>query len=477
METKSLDSLLQELWAIQHTPSKYTNISFEDILLEAFEVAYPSEQAPSEGFNPNKPTEVSDVRHYLYAFPMLVTMLTSRAEVEGSGITSEADISSQVKDEGVQIYSDANISGSRTLGVSASKEAFKDLGKHLNLVAQLASSQKSHTQIDTLFHHDKPITELGVELKARMSQEHDRPITENMSSQVKKSVIFQDVSSKASEKVPTQELYGSAGVLEIKKGKEHSANTNSKPQYWVGKASFEEPVFEKVSFPSAFTWSEEELHGNFNTRFGYDSVSRMKFSAFMNVEEAVAEESSYTLDVKGSSKTFQNNTLVPNDGEGWEHLYKKGNDEVEKDTNLGKEEKGAELLLEETISNIRVNEEGLQKVERVEKPQTQHIYEAKHLSVRLEEGSVRLVLTGDRLRLTINLREDLYMQPTAFEVQKLVQSLQSLGLNLELLKLNGSSLYSSDHRHGTKREDREKTYQLSLPEFTEEATKGFSLYL
>ncbi|MCX8076274.1 MAG: hypothetical protein N3C57_04500, partial [Aquificaceae bacterium] len=60
--------------------------------------------------------------------------------------------------------------------------------------------------------------------------------------------------------------------------------------------------------------------------------------------------------------------------------------------------------------------------------------EHRRLSMHLEEANVRMNLLGDRLRLYINMAEEAYRQPTALEVQRLVQSLQNLGYNLEVLK-------------------------------------------
>ncbi len=118
-----------------------------------------------------------------------------------------------------------------------------------------------------------------------------------------------------------------------------------------------------------------------------------------------------------------------------------------------------------------------QQVERIERPQATYFHEPKRVNLHLEEGSVKFTLFGDRLRLFINLREDFYGEPTALDVQRLVQSLQNLGLNLELLRLNGSNLYSSDHRQGSKRDTKEKLSNPSISELSEDVKRSFSLYL
>lgn len=118
-----------------------------------------------------------------------------------------------------------------------------------------------------------------------------------------------------------------------------------------------------------------------------------------------------------------------------------------------------------------------QQVERIERPQPTYFHEPKHVNLHLEEGSVKFTLFGDRLKLFINLKEDFYRQPTALDVQRLVQSLQNLGLDLELLRFNGSNLYSSDHRQGSKRDTREKLNNPSISELSEDVKGSFSLYL
>jgi len=118
-----------------------------------------------------------------------------------------------------------------------------------------------------------------------------------------------------------------------------------------------------------------------------------------------------------------------------------------------------------------------QQAERIERPQPTYFHEPKHVNLHLEEGSVKFTLFGDRLKLFINLKEDFYRQPTALDVQRLVQSLQNLGLELELLRFNGSNLYSSDNRQGSKRDTREKLNNPSISELSEDVKGSFSLYL
>ncbi len=279
--------------------------------------------------------------------------------------------------------------------------------------------------------------------------------------------------------------------MDDKEGVEHNINAISKSHEQIVKVSYERPVSEKEPFSPVATRSEEMAYRSFyprtfdvpkmfngeikqseNARPEHDKFIGSKSLSFMNIEEF--KVSPDCLDVEEPFKTSEDGPFsqvyksVNRDIKDWGGLPWKGYDE---------EEKEVKLLVEEPINTMRFKEDGPQKVEKVEKPQTQPLYEIKRINMFLEEGSVRLMLSGDRLRLSINLKEDLYMQPTAFEIQKLVQSLHNLGLNLEVLKLNGSSLYSSDQRHGQKKEDRERAHQLSLPEFKEENPKSFSLYL
>lgn len=119
------------------------------------------------------------------------------------------------------------------------------------------------------------------------------------------------------------------------------------------------------------------------------------------------------------------------------------------------------------------------KIESVRRHEPIINHEPKQISIKLDEAFLKLNLLGDKLRLSINLKEEAYRQPTEFEVQRLVQSLQNLGFNLEVLKLNGSMLYYSDQRH-SKREDRERNFSGIAGEevkVSKEEKKSFSLYL
>lgn len=127
---------------------------------------------------------------------------------------------------------------------------------------------------------------------------------------------------------------------------------------------------------------------------------------------------------------------------------------------------------------MSIKQEGT-KVESIKRQEFVISHEPRQINIKLEEAFLKLNLFGDRLRLSINFKEEVYRQPTEFEVQRLVQSLQSLGFNLEVLKLNGSMLYYSDQRQ-SKREDREKNFLGTIGEGTKvskEEKKSFSLYL
>ncbi|MFN7064933.1 MAG: hypothetical protein ACK4OF_02110 [Aquificaceae bacterium] len=119
---------------------------------------------------------------------------------------------------------------------------------------------------------------------------------------------------------------------------------------------------------------------------------------------------------------------------------------------------------------------GATKTEAVEKQPLAKDYEAKRLNINTEEANLKLNFFGSRLKLYIDLKEDIYRPPTNYEVQRLVQSLQSLGFHLEVLKLNGSLLYSSDNRYGNKKEDRNKTF-LSFTNDIHNREEGFNVYL
>lgn len=116
----------------------------------------------------------------------------------------------------------------------------------------------------------------------------------------------------------------------------------------------------------------------------------------------------------------------------------------------------------------------VEKTEGIQKLFVSQHFDTKRVRIQLEEGQVRFVLSGDKLKLYINLKEQVYEPPTSFEVHRLVQSLQSLGITTEVIKFNGSNLYSAEYRHGRK-EDRERNQSSS--DFSKESAESFSLYL
>ncbi len=117
------------------------------------------------------------------------------------------------------------------------------------------------------------------------------------------------------------------------------------------------------------------------------------------------------------------------------------------------------------------------KVETVEKPQVFQSYEPKHVAIRLDEANARLILLGERVKLHLNLNENLYRTPTNYEVNQLIHSLQSFGLTVEVLKLNGNSLYNQDHRQGGRKNYREDTPLKQASSLELELKGGFRAYL
>lgn len=146
------------------------------------------------------------------------------------------------------------------------------------------------------------------------------------------------------------------------------------------------------------------------------------------------------------------------------------------------EEKVENLLYKDPLqkeNNIKLYYEEI-KTEEIKRQPLPKGYEPKHLSVNFEEANLRLNFLGDRLRLYMNLNEDIYRQPTSFEIQKLAQSLQNMGLNLEILKLNGNLLYGSDHRYGNKRDEKGKYLPNPIDTETDPISKkdkSFDIYL
>lgn len=118
------------------------------------------------------------------------------------------------------------------------------------------------------------------------------------------------------------------------------------------------------------------------------------------------------------------------------------------------------------------------KTESIEKQTFVKNYEHKAIKVDIEDIKLKFNFLGDRLRLNIVLNEDKYVSPTGYEVQKLVQSLQSLGFNLEAFKLNGNLLYGSDNKNGGKKDERHKTVSnYTNKEIESFKGESFSLYL
>ncbi len=337
----------------------------------------------------------------------------------------------------------------------------------------MAFQEENTKASDGFIYHQKPTSEAG--LSANVSQEHERPIT--------------------------QELYGYVEMVKSEREREQKVDAISRPQEQVKKALSDEPSVGKELSSFVNTQPEEYTHGNVhvkafdqsrmfygeirqnnNAKFEKDKVQENK-----SLREASFETNADYTNFDEPQKTFQNKAfsqepkLVYQEGKNLEHFNLKDYGEEEnkgdRDPALGKEGKGMELLAKETISTTRSKEDVPQRVERVERPQTQPFHEAKHINIRFEEGSIRIMLSGDRLRLSMNLSEEFYRPPTALEVQRLVQSLQSIGLNPEMLKLNGNNLYNSEYRQGGKREDKERHNLFSVQDPSEEPIKNFSLYL
>ena len=506
MKTQGLEGLLQGAGLVQGTSPQYNNISFEDILLEAFDGVGLDEQVSFEGLGQKEPSDLSGESQYTQTL----------SEILGMMMVSQTGVG------GAQTSLDTNISRDGVFNTNVFEKASGGVEKQLINIEPLEDSKKDGIQIDGFIYHQKPTSEAG--LSASVSQEHERPIVEAVVSQVKRPMAFQEENTKASngfiyhqkptseaglsasvsqehERPITQELYGYVEMVKSEREREQKVDAISRPQEQVKKALSDEPSVGKELSSFVNTQPEEYTHGNVhvkafdqsrmfygeirqnnNAKFEKDKVQENK-----SLREASFETNADYTNFDEPQKTFQNKAfsqepkLVYQEGKNLEHFNLKDYGEEEnkgdRDPALGKEGKGMELLAKETISTTRSKEDVPQRVERVERPQTQPFHEAKHINIRFEEGSIRIMLSGDRLRLSMNLSEEFYRPPTALEVQRLVQSLQSIGLNPEMLKLNGNNLYNSEYRQGGKREDKERHNLFSVQDPSEEPIKNFSLYL
>ncbi len=574
MKTQGLEGLLQGAGLVQGTSPQYNNISFEDILLEAFDGVGLDEQVSFEGLGQKEPSDLSGKSHYTQTLSeILGMMMVSQTGVGGAQTSLDTDISNHADAKEAQISSDANISRDGVFNTSVFEKASGGVEKQLINIEPLEDSKEDGIQIDGFIYHQKPTSEAGLSvnvsqeherpiveavvsqvknpmafqegntrvsdvryyqestsgleagLSVNVSQEHERPIVEAVVSQVKNPMAFQEGNTRVSdvryyqestsgleaglsasvsqehERPITQELYGYVEMVKSERGREQKVDAISRPQEQVKKALSEEPSVGKELSSIVDTQPEEYTHGNVHvktfdqSRMFYGEIKQNNNAKFekdkvqenKSLREASFETNADYTNFDEPQKTFQNKAfsqepkLVYQEGKNLEHFNLKDYGEEEnkgdRDPALGKEGKGMELLAKETISTTRSKEDVPQRVERVERPQTQPFHEAKHINIRFEEGSIRIMLSGDRLRLSMNLSEEFYRPPTALEVQRLVQSLQSIGLNPEMLKLNGNNLYNSEYRQGSKREDKERHNLFSVQDPSEEPIKNFSLYL
>lgn len=285
-----------------------------------------------------------------------------------------------------------------------------------------------------------------------------------------------------------QHVYALLGLsipyFEVKEGQEnHKIYWSYEKLSHLANALPSDPVYETLgSFGEPFSGDVYAkiyniLEGLHDGQKSEDSERLMSNKEDFNFElDYFSAKDPSNIYLKGSH--FQEK--MDKENRAWQPLPFEGQarEDIEKrEVSKGTENREAWLHIEENISMSKFKDEDFHKVEVVEKVQRWSFEEVKRLSVRIEEGIVRVALLGDRLRISINLREDLYTHPTVFDVQKLLQSLNNLGLKVELLNLNGSNLYSSDQKYGARKGDKEKTYESSTFEFPKEAKRSFSLYL
>ncbi len=76
--------------------------------------------------------------------------------------------------------------------------------------------------------------------------------------------------------------------------------------------------------------------------------------------------------------------------------------------------------------------------------------EVRSVNVRFEDTHLRFRFQSENLNVEIKLREDIQRQIGYLDVQRLSRSLESLGLSLEGLRINGVELISRSQRHKEK---------------------------
>ncbi len=81
--------------------------------------------------------------------------------------------------------------------------------------------------------------------------------------------------------------------------------------------------------------------------------------------------------------------------------------------------------------------------------------EVKYLRVRFEDAHLRFKLQQSYLQVEINLKEELQNAFTYMDLHRLAKSLETLGLSLEGLKVNGMELVGRNNRNA-KREDKDR---------------------
>ncbi|SHK14182.1 hypothetical protein [Thermocrinis minervae] len=147
-----------------------------------------------------------------------------------------------------------------------------------------------------------------------------------------------------------------------------------------------------------------------------------------------------------------------------------------KQSNLIKEQR-SEVFVQSTDGNPNTNTKEASQVKEVvnTQPHSYDVYTYKALKVKTEDADINVRFLRENLRIEINLKSENIRMPTEAEVQKLLNTLQSLGLVVESFRLNGKQTfgYSSDKRDSKG----EHTYKQKPDRGDVEHTANFSLTL
>ncbi|RLJ71465.1 hypothetical protein BCF55_1767 [Hydrogenivirga caldilitoris] len=97
-------------------------------------------------------------------------------------------------------------------------------------------------------------------------------------------------------------------------------------------------------------------------------------------------------------------------------------------------------------------EETLQVYRKDNAQPAQHRPEIKHINLRFEDASFRFRFHNESINVEIRVSQDIHKQLSYLDVQRLSRNIESLGMSLEGLKVNGNELFFKSSRNGKRAE-------------------------